>query len=753
MVCLFILPSILTSIAQGFEYNFETDRIDEIVIDRVVKPSPKSDRNSNKIHDHLEKLVSIKSQSEMITIVINFDREVPKDFTSRVKALGGEVLSIWSIIYGAAVRIPVDRLPVLAQQEEVTYITENYECKSLLSKSTQQINVRPYVWETLGFTGNPNHAIAILDSGVDDSHPDFTNRITHWQDFIGHSADYDFDEYSSPTDLLGHGTHCASIAAGDGQAAGKDENVTLSRTIEFPQNVPEKYGLASYFDVEQNGSISIDVTWDDVTGNDPDDTLFITLDINGDYSANATEDLHVYGDYSDGSLQLIYNNATPGRYRYLIGQYTEGEIGASIIQVNITRPAADLTDVHNNYQGIAPDCSIVALKILDDYGYGNSILMLDAFDWIANFGEELNIVVVSMSIGFTEEITSIDKAVNNLVESGFVCVCSAGNSFLDGETVGSPGTATKAITVGAINTNDEIAIYSSNGLSIGEHIKPDVVAPGGSSLSLETGWKIVAADTNDADFAEADQIYDLFGLNRYFSDEKSVDDYTAKAGTSMSAPHVAGLVALLADAMGDEWTYSSQRANLIKTIICGTATEVLTGETYESICNIPALNRGTKDKVEGFGKVHANAALDAFLSWIEIGDSATDSLGSLPFDNQCWARRIDLSKKTAINLDLTMDPTVNFDLFLYDFGEDFSSTATGFEEKSVSAIDGTSEAITFNTRTEREIFVVVKCVSGNGYFTLEVNTISYQGSINLYFWLILTILGLANLNFIKKKLD
>ncbi|MHA1556611.1 MAG: S8 family serine peptidase [Candidatus Heimdallarchaeota archaeon] len=747
------MPSLLPSVVQAFDSEIETSITDKkMTINHIVTPLASSDKNGNKIHDNLEKLVAKKSANEVITTIVTFDCEISNDFISRVESLGGEIVSSWSIIYGAAIRIPVDRLHSLAQQSEVVLVTENYECKSLLSKSSQQINVRPYVWDTLGFKGDPEQAIAILDTGVDDSHPDFQDKIIYWRDFIGRSVDYEYDEYSSPCDYFGHGTSCASIAVGTGESAGKNEYVSISRTLEFPPNVPEMYGFASYVDVEQNGSICIDISWDDISGNDPDDTLFITLDTNGDNEANSTEDLHIFGDYSAGSLKLDYSSATPGRYRYLFGQKTEGELGASIIQINITRPAADLSDTNNNYQGMAPNCKIVALKILDDYGTGNSLLLLDAFDWISNFGAEHNVVVVSCSLGFSEEVESIDKAMDNLVEQGFVCVVSAGNSFQDDGFIGSPGTADKAITVGAINSQDEITYYSSNGEYLGPYTKPDVVAPGGSVLSHDSGWKIVAADTNDADYTEADQIYDLYGVNRYFSDEKVFDDYACRQGTSMSAPYVSGLAALIIQAMGDDWSYSLKNALLVKNLICGTATEVLTGETIDFLSNTPELNRGERDNIEGFGKIHSNAAIEAYLTQIQIGESESHYLGSGPFEDQSWARRIEVPRKTTLTFSVTLPATADYDLFIYDSAEDFSETKGGYLAASTEVTAGITETITYSTRTARDIYVVVKCVTGEGEFTLTIGTISYQGGIGLHIWLIFAILGLANLSFLRKKL-
>ena len=76
--------------------------------------------------------------------------------------------------------------------------------------------------------------------------------------------------------------------------------------------------------------------------------------------------------------------------------------------------------------------------------------------------------------------SSIDSAVNNLVSQGYVVTVAAGNSHGDPSYpyIYSPGTATKAITVGAIDDVDKISHYSSNGGSSDR--KPDVVAPGGA---------------------------------------------------------------------------------------------------------------------------------------------------------------------------------------------------------------------------------------------------------------------------------
>lgn len=73
----------------------------------------------------------------------------------------------------------------------------------------------PRVWSS-GFTG-AGVRIAILDTGIDGSHPDFTGRIAIFRDFV--DGPHDDEAPVRPKDPNGHGTHIAGIAAGSGASS------------------------------------------------------------------------------------------------------------------------------------------------------------------------------------------------------------------------------------------------------------------------------------------------------------------------------------------------------------------------------------------------------------------------------------------------------------------------------------------------------------------------------------------------------
>lgn len=95
----------------------------------------------------------------------------------------------------------------LAEEPDVVRIFQDLPVHAYLDHSVGQIQV-PRLWEE-GLSG-AGIKIAIVDTGIDPGHQDFTGRIEATTDLTG----------EGPKDLNGHGTHCAGIAAGSGAASG-----------------------------------------------------------------------------------------------------------------------------------------------------------------------------------------------------------------------------------------------------------------------------------------------------------------------------------------------------------------------------------------------------------------------------------------------------------------------------------------------------------------------------------------------------
>jgi len=179
-------------------------------------------------------------------------------------------------------------------------------------------------------------------------------------------------------------------------------------------------------------------------------------------------------------------------------------------------------------KGVAPDATVYAYKVLNSRGSGWPADIIAAIERAVDpnqdgdYSDHLD--VISMSLGGpgnSNDPTSM--AVDTAVDLGVVAVISAGNSGPWSNTIGSPGTARKAITVAASDKSDLIAGFSSRGpveWSDMTIIKPDITAP---------GVDICAAQWDSA--WEANKCFD--------------DKHTAISGTSMAAPHVAGAAALL----------------------------------------------------------------------------------------------------------------------------------------------------------------------------------------------------------------
>ncbi|QEV42934.1 peptidase [Streptomyces nodosus] len=176
------------------------------------------------------------------------------------------------------------------------------------------------------------------------------------------------------------------------------------------------------------------------------------------------------------------------------------------------------------YRGVAPAAKILDGKVLDDNGYGYDSTVIAGMQWAVDQGAD----VVNLSLGGldTPGTDPEEEAVDRLsATSDTLFVIAAGNEGTFGEgTVGSPGSADAALTVGAVDKSDKLADFSSRGPRVGDGgVKPDVTAPG------------VAITAAAAPGSYLEQAY-----------SSGVTGYITLDGTSMATPHVAGAAAILA---------------------------------------------------------------------------------------------------------------------------------------------------------------------------------------------------------------
>ena len=253
------------------------------------------------------------------------------------------------------------------------------------------------------------------------------------------------------------------------------------------------------------------------------------------------------------------------------------------------------------FEGVAPGADIVG------YGSGAGLFILDTlggFDYALTHQAEYNIRVVSNSFGNTGDTgTAFDPddptnvATRALAERGVVVVFSAGNAGSGEATItGNFKKAPWVVAVAAGDKGGRLSGYSSRGVDgaggsvqiDGEHYdwvdRPTVTAPGTDI------WSVRASTADGLDLASLDQtIAEIGPANAPF--------YQKLSGTSMAAPHVSGVVALMLEA-NPSLTWRE-----VKQILEATAS------------NIP----GRADWEAGAGYVNAYAAVQAALGLGEFG--------------------------------------------------------------------------------------------------------------------------------------
>lgn len=228
------------------------------------------------------------------------------------------------------------------------------------------------------------------------------------------------------------------------------------------------------------------------------------------YASTAGRNIPIY--VLDSGIRITHSEFRQPNSNHNRGSDTRARWGANFIP---SSPDTD-EDGHGTHvagtiagttYGVAKHAHVIAVKVLDATGSGSMSTLLQGLNWAVADARDRGVVrraVVNLSLAgvYTQ---SVNDAVQAAVDEGMTVVAAAGNTREDAGGY-SPGSAPGAITVGAVNgtAGDRRATFSNWGTAV------DVFAEGVQVLSA--GGQ---SDTH----------------TKYMS------------GTSMAAPHVAGLAA------------------------------------------------------------------------------------------------------------------------------------------------------------------------------------------------------------------
>ncbi len=278
------------------------------------------------------------------------------------------------------------------------------------------------------------------------------------------------------------------------------------------------YSLQWHLENAEYGGINMESAWDEGTGH----TSVIVAVIDTGVA---------YEDYEE-----FVDNPGRGRDYWITYQQAPDLAGTNFVDgydfvnddehpnddeghgTHVTGTIAQSTDNTIGVAGVAFDTSIMPVKVLDSSGSGTYADIADGIYYAADNGAK----IINMSLGGASGSTTLEDAVAYAYGKGVTIVCASGN---DGSatTVSYPAAYDAyCIAVGATRYDEAVAYYSNGGPSL------DLTAPGGD----------IYVDQNGDGYADG-------VLQQTFGDNRTDWGYWFYQGTSMAAPHVSGVAALL----------------------------------------------------------------------------------------------------------------------------------------------------------------------------------------------------------------
>jgi serine protease AprX len=392
------------------------------------------------------------------------------------------------------------------------------------------------------------------------------------------------------------------------------------------------------------------------------------------------------------------------------------------------------------YQGVAPGANIIG------YGSGAGLFILDTiggFDYALTHQHNYNIRVISNSFGSTSDTgtdfnpdhpTSV--ATKKLSDNGVIVVFSAGNSGSGEATItGNFKKAPWVVTVAAGDKEGRLADFSSRGVKgkggqvtvDGEVFywedRPTVTAPGVDIISVRASLSSLSALSivEDSEVMAANQ----------------VPYYTSMSGTSMSAPHVAGVIALMLEANPNlQWRE-------VKATLQATATNMPGRDTWEAgagYVNAYAAVKSIVDESLNFGtttKLERTFNAQALTS---VAEEYADSVPYSPIGNDSITIEVSAEASMVMVRANVADNTVGLSL-LSPSGKRYSSsislpvlgqniavtapaepgawTLSANGIGGISGVDADPTGISNGYAVPGDIDVTVKIIKTDGYTGLD----------------------------------
>jgi minor extracellular serine protease Vpr len=472
-------------------------------------------------------------------------------------------------INGFSITVPANKLPVIAAIPGVTGIIENVPVSPENVSESAVMNASPelavstpamkadVLWAN-GLRGN-GITVAILDDGVDYTHPDLGGclgagcKVIKGFDFVDLDADpqsgYTTDATTKVTSRDYHGTHVAATAAGM-KGVAPDANIIAVRVLGTNTS-----GKLSNLDAVMAGA-------EFAMRNDVD-VVNMSIGFKGVAGPSTNLYAQMTGNVMRSGIVWVNSNGNDGPTPYIPNMYGASPDVIATGNADIRVTAAPRTTLSNGEVligglfGTPFPASMIGTQLeVVDVGFGNTpaayagknvagkiaIAMRGGATGedaaFVNKGDQAKAAGAAGLIIYNDAARAVDFAIPA------TAVPSIAMSYANGRKTATNG----LITVTTFNPGVQMNSSSSRGPTLDLMIKPDVSAP---------GTDIVAA----------------------VPFEVSATGYAALTGTSMAAPHIAGSAALLRQAH-PEW--STQQ---IKSALMNTASNLndLAGASYRTI--------------------------------------------------------------------------------------------------------------------------------------------------------------------------